>query len=319
MANILENQMQLNLNNISLREQVLSMVRDLPEAGAGGGQYVWKKYEAGLLEIKTPVTNFEFASHGGNSTSSNTKIYAADSYTYDKNSQIFTLVNPTLVTFRLDTGSSDLCGKYVIPSHANNPSTSGSELFRVNDSESFSYTTVTPVHTTTNGDLITMETGATNFLDYVVSDSETAYPDGAVQDGYWYEKADGGLTAEMFGYSKYAVDTIAYSSDTVLKTTTLQHSLGEIPRMAILSAPYEIVEFTQYITRVTGIAGSKNNKMSGSILCFFEEGDVYMSNLGGASISTGNYNTENNLRFDGTTMGENKLKSGVEYTLITMA
>ena len=32
-----------------------------------------------------------------------------------------------------------------------------------------------------------------DFVDFVVSDSETAYPDGGMQGGYWYEKADGGI------------------------------------------------------------------------------------------------------------------------------
>ena len=31
-----------------------------------------------------------------------------------------------------------------------------------------------------------------DFIDYVVSDSETDYPDGGTQGGYWYEKSGGG-------------------------------------------------------------------------------------------------------------------------------
>ena len=33
-----------------------------------------------------------------------------------------------------------------------------------------------------------MTTQGGDFVNFVVSDSETAYPDGGLQDGYWYEK-----------------------------------------------------------------------------------------------------------------------------------
>ena len=41
-----------------------------------------------------------------------------------------------------------------------------------------------------------------DFVDYVVSDTETAYPDGGAQEGYWYEKNKDILTAEKLGYTK---------------------------------------------------------------------------------------------------------------------
>ena len=80
------------------------------------------------------------------------------------------------------------------------------------------------------------------FIDYVVSDKETAYPDGAVQDGYYYEKVGGGLTPEMFGCTKYAVDEFSYTSETKLPgyndISNINHSLGVIPKFIFIIAEY---------------------------------------------------------------------------------
>ena len=73
-----------------------------------------------------------------------------------------------------------------------------------------------------------------DFIDYIVSDKETAYPDGGEKGGYWYEKVGGGLTPEMFGCTKMAVDTLILTSATQLSTYTVNHSLGEIPKVILV-------------------------------------------------------------------------------------
>lgn len=72
------------------------------------------------------------------------------------------------------------------------------------------------------------------FLDYIVSDKETAYPDGGEKGGYYYEKVSEGITPEMFGCTKMAVDTLILTAATQLSAYTVNHSLGEIPKVILV-------------------------------------------------------------------------------------
>ena len=76
------------------------------------------------------------------------------------------------------------------------------------------------------------------FIDYVVSDKETAYPDGGEKGGYWYERVSEGITPEMFGLSKMEVVEYIPASDEGLSTRGLSftHSLGETPKLEILTS-----------------------------------------------------------------------------------
>lgn len=75
------------------------------------------------------------------------------------------------------------------------------------------------------------------FISYVVSDKETAYPDGGEKGGYWYERVGGGLTPEMFGCTKFAIDEFVVASRTSTSSfaSNISHSLGEAPKVAIIS------------------------------------------------------------------------------------
>ena len=70
-----------------------------------------------------------------------------------------------------------------------------------------------------------------NFLGYIVSDKETAYPDGGEKGGYWYERVVEGITPEMFGATKKEEQTFTVSSSANEKIIT--HSLGEIPKLVL--------------------------------------------------------------------------------------
>ena len=61
------------------------------------------------------------------------------------------------------------------------------------------------------------------FIDYVVSDKETAYPDGGEKGGYWYERSEVG--------SKVAYGTVTAASATSL---TITHGLGVKPDKVII-------------------------------------------------------------------------------------
>lgn len=59
-----------------------------------------------------------------------------------------------------------------------------------------------------------------DFIDFVVSDDETAYPDGGEKDGYWYERFDNAVKGIDFGKV-----TLAETAEAV----TVAHNLGVVP------------------------------------------------------------------------------------------
>lgn len=65
-----------------------------------------------------------------------------------------------------------------------------------------------------------------DFIDYVVSDKETAYPDGGEKGGYWYEKVSD---------VKITTGTLSVSR---LTSLTIEHGLSVKPTKFILWATY---------------------------------------------------------------------------------
>lgn len=85
-----------------------------------------------------------------------------------------------------------------------------------------------------------------DFIDYVVSSDTEAYPNGAVHtDGYWYELTEGfefGVEfANVMGLRKFAIDTFSFSSKTRVDTP-VNHSLGTIPKFALMLAKGSVTE-----------------------------------------------------------------------------
>ena len=84
------------------------------------------------------------------------------------------------------------------------------------------------------------------FIDYIVSDKESAYPDDAVHtDGYYYKNINGSITAKDFGFAKMTYGTFVPSSNT--KSLSVVHNLGEeLKRLIVLKteenneSPYKI-------------------------------------------------------------------------------
>ena len=50
----------------------------------------------------------------------------------------------------------------------------------------------------------------------------------------FHRKASGGITPEMFGYTKMAIDTYTLAANTMMGDVTLYHSLGEKPRLVMI-------------------------------------------------------------------------------------
>lgn len=149
--------------------------------------------------------------------------------------------------------------------------------------------------------------GVGDFVDYVVSDTETEYPDGGAQDGYWYEKNKDILTAEKLGYTKIAVDTFTLTSN-ASGTKTVSHSLGDLPKFLFLLSD----DTTDGYIRVYFCSYYGNEAMN--IKYYNKNGNVVIYDA--SSISNPTWNSTQ-LQIFAT--ASTKLRAGQEYTLITMA
>lgn len=140
------------------------------------------------------------------------------------------------------------------------------------------------------------------FIDYIVSDKETAYPDGGEKGGYWYEKVSEGITPEMLGCSKMAVDTYTPTANTQLGTVTLNHSLGEIPRLVIITSN----NMESYIAGIytTTIKLSFISNWHGTTLTQFSCGALKNSDNARIDYSANNSNI---------TLSSNTLKCSIDY------
>lgn len=82
-----------------------------------------------------------------------------------------------------------------------------------------------------NGQYIWKKYNEYEFIDYVVSDNENKYPDGAVHtDGYYYERID-----NLFQGHDVFKTSLVFTSDTLIANIgTITHNLGKIPIMVLV-------------------------------------------------------------------------------------
>lgn len=155
------------------------------------------------------------------------------------------------------------------------------------------------------------------FIDYVVSDSTNAYPDGGTQGGYWYEK----VKNFMFGLTKEAHGTFTFTTDT--SSYTLEHNLGTRPKLVIIytddslkGSQYSIrakifVDRNSYDSTTTnnslGVAELYNSTYYSSFEVFRHSGDdIEMNSFDENSLPT-------------AYMSNNKFKAGATYYWQVMA
>ena len=147
------------------------------------------------------------------------------------------------------------------------------------------------------------------FIDYVVSDKETAYPDGGEKGGYWYERVREGLTPEMFGCTKMAVDKFTLSSTLICNAHSISHSLGTIPKfMFIIAGKKPTAYYNVY--QVLSTNPHLNSEISSNIICYYSSGSYNADTVVINSI------TNNQFKVSNSTF---KYSEGIEYTVITMA
>lgn len=145
-------------------------------------------------------------------------------------------------------------------------------------------------------------------LGYVVADDENAYPNGGYDGDYWYEKFE--FNPMMFGFTKYAVNTVLYNVDTSGWNTELQHSLGEIPKFAmIFGNPYPYSSTTNYIHSACAMFGDANTG-------YFSDRTLNTSNTLITSVVSNYRTTVDSSKLAVYLTGS--FKANVAYTLITM-
>lgn len=169
------------------------------------------------------------------------------------------------------------------------------------------------------------------FLDYIVSDKETAYPDGGEKGGYYYEKVFE-ITPQMFGCSKIAIDKYTPTAEGNLMT--IPHSLGETPKIAILIANKNdvgeysssngthVYVFFAYMSHISDNSYpygydeglyTNGTKRYGKLNPIASGSGTDKSSLNETEVIFVFQYTNKNLDYYGY------YKKGVEYTLITMA
>lgn len=287
--------------------------------GKPEGLYAWKKHSYAFTEKSTSgmKANTFITTEAQNKP---IKYYYSSSYSYDNNTGMFVLENPTINTIPYGAGVSPSANIYITvfsPSSEimiKTSNTSGkSTLYNDSLGVYFHITNANYPYT-----LFESET-TLSFIDYIVSDKETAYPDGGEKGGYWYERV-AELNPQMFGYTKMAVDTFTPSSDTLFRNWSIPHSLGEIPKFVIIRAK----SITSYVTTkyaetwnfgfLHNPDASSSASISMSFTCIYytsslSQGHDGLSMLFSSTAIMGGSSVSNTIY----------LKSGVEYEIITMA
>lgn len=156
------------------------------------------------------------------------------------------------------------------------------------------------------------------FLDYIVSDKENAYPDGGEKGGYWYERVVEGIDLEKLGCTKFEEGTITPASTIQSASYSLSHSLGEIPRYLIVYLPEEDVPSSGSSLQVYIACANPSS-------AYRDKGHDYYYELGGTasqmyynSTSSGGYTwTSSKVQVYGGYSCP--LKAGLTYNYILLA
>lgn len=155
------------------------------------------------------------------------------------------------------------------------------------------------------------------FIDYVVSDSTNAYPDGGTQGGYWYEK----VKNFMFGLTKEAHGTFTFTTDT--SGYTLEHNLGTRPKLVIIYTDDSLKGYQYtirariFVDRSSYDSTTTNNSLGVAELynsSSYSSFEVF--NYSGDTIQMNSFN-ENSLPT--AYMNSHKFKAGATYYWQVMA
>lgn len=330
--NILDNREQLRTNNTTLTEQVLSMVRNLPEVGGGGEDITAETNEYTSLLAEALVAIQGKAGIGGGSG----QYVWKKCETYHNISISMNLPSTAAVVLTVSCDSVDLTKVDVnfFAGYRGLVTVHGYECpfeFLENGKALFTwdgtvyeknvvYTPSTKTMTIDDnwsGVFTKTFTKEPTLVDYVVSDDANAYPSGAEKDSYWYEKVTSGIPAKAFNRTKFAVDKITFST-AMPQSTSLSHSLGSIPTAVFLIGADSPTTSTYEIKHV--MITLEGNEKVGAVIYNGGSGGMVASSVDKINDLT---LTANSFVLDiyntGTTGSAIRYKAGLEYTLITMA
>ena len=259
--------------------------------GKPEGMYVWKKYE-GIPPVSNITLKFEMITYG------NPCVVKVSSDDIDLSLVDSTIFIGMTLSGTLTASSSATSFAFV----SENEFTKNSATYSYNYDPSSQTITMNYEFTATviwNNSVVSYS-GNLSFLNYIVSDKETAYPDGGEKGGYWYEKVGDGLTPEMFGCTKYEVGSFTLSSDNY--TVSFNHTLGEKPKAVIINENSSITD-SNYVN--TYLAPSSYGAY------------VYSNRVSGNSASGNTLNESTVTVTTGNT--SRKFKSGVKYNYVLLA
>lgn len=212
------------------------------------GLYVWKKYEMSFKDIShrysSPPTVLL--------SNSDTYIWHSDEYYIDEGK--FCLLNPQYINMTISSVSTGYCitDEYEAIDTSKTVKTlkSGKYLHKIEQKINTSIDPFTTLISLVEYEYHTIETGKT-FIDYIVSDNETKYPDGDVQDGYYYERVNDIKEVLTCGFfTKVAIDEFTPASNTNIPVIT--HSLGVLPKAVIILPMYNTPSSTSDVVSIFG-------------------------------------------------------------------
>ena len=154
-----------------------------------------------------------------------------------------------------------------------------------------------------------------DFVNFVVSDQSTAYPDGGTQDGYWYETVikDAVDLLSLVGCTKMAVDKVTFSSRRTLKAAgSISHSLGEQPKIIIVLSPYRKTTTTNNVIEMLLMHGDYTSAISyyGCQIHTTSTAGNFNATTAGLTVDTSTIISYDTLYY---------FEANVEYTIITAA
>lgn len=189
--------------------------------GAGEGLYVWKKSSITYSENQKSSVDETYISK----TPTNEQItyYTATSYTFDEDTGLFTLVNPTPYTLNYKSSVGINASLYVTALSPNSEimikATSSDNDTRINNGTDGLY--FYPVVATSEYLYFSYTKGINlTFLSYITSDSILSYPINGQKGDYWYK-----LVQSNVDWGEVTLT----SNQTII---TVQHNLGEVPKWA---------------------------------------------------------------------------------------
>ena len=150
-----------------------------------------------------------------------------------------------------------------------------------------------------------------NSFDYIVSDNASAYPDGDVQNGYYYEKVEPIADILTCGYyRRIAIDEFTPTS--VVSYPTIPHSLGEIPKAFI----------------ILSMDNTNTTNCLVSAFCVNNKNNLYPNMVNNLYDSSGNLKSEHSsystltsteIEPSFASSGSKIMKGGITYKIITIA